>query len=155
MKWLILVAVVAFIAAQIVRMRPSARDKQLQVLRQAAARAGLLVRFWTARSSGYTVRGLPDSGFCYTLGWQRGDVSHGRWAVWLSVEGDRRKLSGTPPEIALEWLAAFQRQFPASWALLESTDAGLSVLWQERGTEKDIQGLAEALRLLEKTLKNK
>ncbi len=152
MKWLILIAVVAFIAAQITRLRPSARDGQLQRLRKKAAEEGLLVRFWSSRNSGYIARGLPETGFSYSLPWPHADTAFTRWAVWLGVEGDKKILAGKPPDVALEWLDAFQKQFPAGWALLESTESGLAVLWQERGNEKNIEDLSAALRLLSKSI---
>ena len=152
MKWLVLIAIVAFIASQITRLRPSARDAQLQKLRQSATRSGLLVRFWTLRSSGLSLRKLPESGFVYILPWSRGSVVSPRWALYLSEQGECSSLAGSPPGVAHDWLNAFQQQFPAAWALLESTDVGLSVLWQERGTEKDIEDLASAMKLLLKSL---
>ena len=152
MKFLVLVAIIVFIAAQITRLRPSARDSQLQALRLAAGHAGLLVKFWSARNSGYTHRELPESGFMYILPWVIGYSSFSRWGIWVSSEGHTRVLAGKPPQVAMEWLSAFQHQFPLGWALLESGEAGLSVLWQERGTEKDVKDLAAAMNLLKDSL---
>lgn len=152
MKWLVLIAILAFIASQITRLRPSARDAQLQKLRQSASRSGLLVRFWTLRSSGLSLRKLPESGFVYILPWPHGSPVPSRWALYLSEQGECSAQAGSPPGVAYDWLNAFQQQFPAGWALLESAEGGVSVLWQERGTEKDIEALAAAMRLLLKSL---
>lgn len=152
LRWLFIAVVAFFILGQVTRLRPSKRDQQLQALRAAAAQAGLSVRFWTSRNSGYQYRQLPASGFLYSLPWlSHGDVPS-RWAVWVSETGEMVTLAGSPPELAKGWLASFRQRFPDGWALLECTQPGLGVLWQERGTEEDVKSLAAALDLLRKSL---
>jgi hypothetical protein len=151
MRWFILLVVVAFVVGQVMRLRPSSRDVQLQKMRQAASRLGLFVRFWTLRASGYTQYGLPESGFMYSL--PLGDArSLNRWVLWMTGAGDVRVLSGTPPDLARDWLQAFRQRHPDSWILLEYSDSALSVLWEEKGGEKAVEDLAGALSLLKKSI---
>lgn len=152
LRWLFIAVIAFFIVGQLTRLRPSKRDQQLQALRATAAQAGLVVRFWTSRNSGYQHRQLPTSGFLYSLPW----LSHGdtpqHWAVWVSEAGDMVTLAGNPPSLAQEWLTSFRQRFPDGWALLECTQTGLGVLWQERGNADDVRSLASALGLLRKSL---
>lgn len=152
MRWLLLVFIALFVFGQLTRLRPSQRDQQLQTLRAAAAQAGLLVRFWTARNSGYTYRHLPASGFLYSLPWPPKTAAPQHWGLWLSADGETVVLAGDPPSVAHDWLRSFRQRFPDAWVLLECADAGLGVLWQERGTDADVKSLAAALDLLRKSL---
>ena len=152
MRWLILIVIVAFVLGQLMHLKPSARDKELQAMRQLASRKGLQVRFWTLAASGYNRPDIPSSGFMYTLPWPRGFSGFGRWAAWQSAGAGMLALAGKPPAAAEEWLAAFRGHFPGAWALLESGEAGLSVLWPERGGNQGIEDLAASLQLLQKTL---
>lgn len=154
MRWLLLVAILLFIAAQISRLRPSKRDQQLQDLRQAATRAGLLVRFWTQRNSGYQHRQLPESGYQYVLPWPSKDEPVARWAVWQSAAGELFPLGGTAiPDLAGRWLETFRQRFPDAWALLECSDSGIGLLWQERGAAEDINNIADSLVALRENLR--
>jgi hypothetical protein len=152
MRWLVLIAILAFVFSQLTRLRPSKRDQQLQALRKAAANAGLLVRFWTARNSGYTNRQLPDSGFIYQLPWMAHRHAPVNWAIWIAVDGSLSNLAGNPPELAERWLFSFRDRFADAWALLECNDSGLNLLWHERGEPDDVQNIADALDLLRKNL---
>ncbi len=152
MRWLILAAILLFIAAQVSRMRPSKRDQQLQALRQVATRAGLTVRFWTARNSGYRLRQLPESGYQYLLPRRLQGDAEPVWALWLDSDGRITPLGGQPPELAYQWLEAFHGRFHEPWALLESCQAGLGLVWQERGTPEDVTNICEALQLLRQNL---
>ena len=153
MRWIILIAIILFIAAQITRLRPSKRDQQLQSLRKAASHAGFIVRFWTARNSGYIYRGLPESAFIYLLPWQP-EIIHTTdiWALWVNANGEMVNIAGQPPDLARQWLVSFRERFPDAWALLECNSTGLGLLWQERGDANDIQNIADALDLLRKNL---
>lgn len=152
MRWLFVLIIAGFIVGQIARLRPSRRDQQLQLLRAAAAQSGLSVRFWTARNSGYQHRHLPDSGFLYSLPWLSHANSPANWALWVSEHGEITTLSGSPPALARDWLASFRVRFPDGWALLECSQSGLGILWQERGSEADVKSLAAALDLLRKSM---
>lgn len=152
MRWLVLVAILLFIFSQLTRLRPSKRDQQLQGLRKAASRAGLVVRFWTARNSGYRLRQLPESGFVYLLPRLPQRDPEKPWALWLHADGGTQVLVGQPPELASQWLDAFRNRFTDAWALLECNDAGISLLWQERGEPDDVQNIADALQLLRQNL---
>jgi hypothetical protein len=151
-RWLVLAAILLFIVAQMTRLRPSKRDQQLQALRAAAGRAGLSVRFWASRTSGYKLRQLPESGYIYILPWPLPHSVSVRWALWLDADGSTSTLAGEPPAVARDWLVAFRQRFPDGWALLETGEAGLCVLWQERGDVLDVEHLAQALDLLRKSL---
>lgn len=152
LRWLLLLVVVAFVVGQLMRLRPSARDAQLLLLRQAARAAGLQVRFWTRSSSGYSQRFLPDSGYSYTLPSLRGEAVPGRWAAWISEQGELCDVAGNVPSVAKSWLEAFQQRYPGAWALLESNETGLAVLWPERGEQQAIVDFSEALQLLKKSI---
>ncbi len=153
MRWLVLVAILLFIAAQISRLIPSKRDQQLQDLRQAATRAGLLVRFWTKRNSVYQHRQLPESGYQYVLHFPAKDEPVERWAVWQNTAGELFPLGGTPtPELARRWLETFRERFPDSWAMLECSGSGIGLLWQERGSVEDIHTIADSLGTLRENL---
>ena len=153
MRWIILIAIILFIAAQITRLRPSKRDQQLQSLRKAAAHAGFIVRFWTARNSGYSYRALPESAFIYLLPWQpQTNNTTDVWALWVSANGEMVNIAGQPSDLARQWLVSFRERFPDAWALLECNSTGLGLLWQERGDPGDIQNIADALDLLRKNL---
>lgn len=153
MRWLVLVAILLFVFAQITRLRPSKRDKQLQELRKTAARAGLVVRFWTLRNSGYTHRQLPESGFIYLMPWPPKHVhTSPPWGLWMNASGDILGLAGQPPDLARQWVSSFRERFTDAWALLECNDAGVGLLWQERGEPSDVQNIADALDLLRKNL---
>jgi hypothetical protein len=153
MRWLVLVAILLFVFAQITRLRPSRRDQQLQVLRNAATRAGLVVRFWTMRNSGYSHRQLPESGFIYLLPWpSRRILTTPSWALWVNANGEMLILDGQPPDLARQWVSSFRERFTDAWALLECNDAGVGLLWQERGEPSDVQNIADALDLLRKNL---
>lgn len=151
-RWLVLFAVFAFVFSQISRLRPSKRDRQLQALRKAATNAGLLVRFWTARKSGYSFRQLPESGFVYQLPWIANRHSPVSWAIWIGADGRISNLAGHPPDLAEQWLFSFRDRFPDAWALLESNDSGINLLWQERGEPDDVQNIADGMSLLRKNL---
>ena len=131
MRWLVLIAILLFIAGQLTRLRPSSRDKQLQALRQAATRAGLHVAFWTARNSGYTLRQLPASGFMYQLAWPPKSAVPPGWAIWVSAEGEFIALESPVPAEARAALQGFRERFADGWALFECTEQGLRLLWQE------------------------
>ncbi|HSC76756.1 MAG TPA: hypothetical protein VLB90_11030 [Pseudomonadales bacterium] len=153
MRWIILVAIIVFVVSQIIHLRPSKRDQQLQALRKAATRAGFVVRFWTLRNSGYDHRQLPESGFMYLLPRQSRHVANSNaWALWISANGEMLNIGGHPPDLARQCLTAFRERFPDAWALLECSDAGLGLLWQERGEPDDVQNIADALDLLRKNL---
>ncbi len=153
LRWIVLLLIVFFVAGQLAHLRPSRRDKQLQAMRSTAARAGLGVRFWTARSSGYVLRQLPTTAFMYSLPWPNRSQRVQRWALWMQADnGETIVLAGEPPKLAQDWLSAFRQRYPSAWALLECGDNGLGVLWQELGNEQDVQSLAEALDLLQKSL---
>ena len=153
MRWIILIGIILFVVAQIARLRPSKRDQQLQNLRKAASHAGFIVRFWTARNSGYSHRNLPESAFIYLLPWQP-KVTHTAdvWAVWINANGEMVNVAGQPPDLAQQWLVSFRERFPDAWALLECNATGMGLLWQERGDANDIQNIADALDLLRKNL---
>jgi hypothetical protein len=152
MLWLVLMIVFLFVFKQISRLRLSKRDRQLQALREAATHAGLLVRFWTLRASGYRLCGLPESGFSYVLRWPPKYTPAEYWGLWLSATGEIQKLAGTPSVLAYEWLESFHLRFAGGWALLDISDAGIALLWQERGTKEDVADLAVALDNLMKTI---
>ena len=153
MRWVILIGIILFVIAQIMRLRPSKRDQQLQSLRKAASHAGFIVRFWTARNSGYSHHNLPESAFIYLLPWQP-KVTHTDdvWALWINAKGEMVNLAGQPPDLAQQWLVSFRERFPDAWALLECNATGMGLLWQERGDANDIQNIADALDLLRKNL---
>ena len=153
MRWILLIGILLFVCAQIVRMRPTKRDQQLEGLRKTATRAGLAVRFWTLRNSGYTFRELPESGFVYLLPWppkHSHDVRH--WAVWLGNRGDVVSLAGAVPDLAKQWLISFGSNFTDAWGLLQCNESGIGLLWQERGSPEDVQKIADALDLLRKNI---
>jgi hypothetical protein len=152
MRWFVLLVILLFIAVQITRMRPSKRDQQLRDLRKVAAHAGLTVHFWTLRNSGYSNRHLPESGFVYCLPAQPNTPPLSKWALWINKNGEMLALAGTPPDLAKQWLVSFREQFPDAWALLDSTNAGISLLWEERGQPEGVQNIADALDLLRKNL---
>src|SRR6478735_361002 len=153
MRWLVLLAILLFVVAQITRMRPSKRDLQLQGLRKAAARAGLVVRFWTVRNSGYSHRQLPESAFIYLQPWSPEYIHNApAWTLWMNASGEMLSLVGKPPDLARQYLHSFRERFTDAWALLECNHAGLGLLWQERGEPDDVQNIADALDLLRKNL---
>ncbi|MBK8288122.1 MAG: hypothetical protein IPK95_05330 [Cellvibrionales bacterium] len=153
MRWLVLIAILVFVFAQITRMRPSRRDQQLQALRKAASVAGLTVRFWTSRNSGYSHRQLPESGFMYILPWPlKHDHAAPAWALWVNSHGEVLNIAGQPPELAQQYLASFRERFADAWGLLECNNAGVCLLWEERGEPADVQDIADALDLLRKNL---
>jgi hypothetical protein len=151
-RWLVLLAILLFVIAQITRLRPSRRDQQLQVLRNTATRAGLVVRFWTLRNSGYSHRQLPESGFIYLLPWPPRHVHPSSWALWVNANGEMLMLDGQVPDLARQWVTSFRERFTDAWALLECNEAGVGLLWQERGEPADVQNIADALDLLRKNL---
>ncbi len=144
--------ILLFVFGQLTRLRPSGRDRQLQALRKAATSAGLSVRFWTARNSGYNQRQLPESGYLYQLPCQKGFAHQAIWALWLESGGGVLALAGQPPDLARDWLDAFRLRFPDGWALLECTESGVGLLWQERGEPDDVQKIADALNRLRQNL---
>lgn len=153
MRWIILIAIILFVVSQIIHLRPSKRDQQLQALRKAATRAGFVVRFWTLRNSGYDHRQLPESGFMYLLPSKSGYVANSKpWALWINADGEMRSVAGQPPDLAQQCLTSFRERFTNAWALLECNDAGLGLLWEERGDVSDVQNIADALDLLRKNL---
>lgn len=152
MRWLILAAILLFIVAQLTRLRPSQRDKQLEDLRKAAGRAGLSVRFWTLRNSGYSQRQLPESGYLYLLPWPAKYVPSGKWALWINASGETMVLAGQPPDLSRQWLDSFRHRFADAWALLECNDSGIGLVWQERGQSEDVQNIADAMLLLRDNL---
>lgn len=152
MRWFVLLVILLFIAVQITRMRPSKRDQQLQGLRKIATHAGLKVNFWTLRNSGYSNRHLPESGFMYCLPAQQNMPPLTKWALWVNANGEILTLAGAPPDLAKQWLVSFREQFPDAWALLDSTPAGIGLLWEERGQPEAVQSIADALDLLRKNL---
>lgn len=151
-RWIILVFVSLFIVAQVMRLQPSRRDRQLQALRQAAARAGLAVRFWTLRNSGYSHRQLPESGFMYYFPWPLQEPPLAVWAVWMNPAGEVFDVSGKSPDLARQWLDSFREKYSGAWALLECSATGMGLLWQERGEPEDVHNIAEALDLLRKNI---
>lgn len=153
MRWILLIAILLFVCGQIVRMRPTKRDQQLQVLRKAAMQVGLTVRFWTRRNSGYNYKSLPESGFIYLLPWPpKHHLVVNHWAVWLSAGGDIVTVTGAVPDLAQQWLLSFRTRFADAWALLEYNQSGIALLWQERGGPDDVKNIADALDLLRKNL---
>lgn len=152
LRWVLLLGIVAFVISQVMRMRPSARDDQLLQLRQTAREAGLQVRFWTRANSGYTQVYLPETGFSYTLPYPRGAEGVARWGLWVSEAGEFRDVVGTVPPLAKSWLESFRQRYPGAWALLESNEAGLSVLWPERGDSQAMGEFVDAIQLLQKSI---
>ena len=151
-RYVIIIAIVLFVLAQLTRLRPSNRDQQLQALRKAAANAGLAVRFWTARNSGYKQRYLPESGYLYQLPLMPDERPCLPWALWLASSGEMVTLAGQPPELARQWLASFRERFADAWGMLECSGTGMGLLWQERGEPDDVQKIADALTLLRHNL---
>lgn len=148
----VIAAILLFVFGQLTRLRPSGRDRQLQALRKAATSAGLSVRFWTARNSGYSQRQLPESGYLYQLPCPKELASREIWALWLDSGGGVLTIAGQPPDLARDWLDAFRNRFSDGWALLECTEAGMGLLWQERGEPDDVQKIADALNRLRQNL---
>ncbi len=149
-RWVILAFAVLFIISRLARLQPSPRDKKLQLMRQAATQAGLAVRFWTKRNSGYQSRLLPESGFMYYFPWPVSDQPKKHWAIWLDVEGNTHGIAGEVPDLAQKCLYSFQQNFPNSWALLECNAVGMGLLWQECGELDDVNKIAQALDVLRK-----
>ncbi len=149
-RWIILAFALLFIFSRVTRLQPSHRDKKLQVLRQTATQAGLAVRFWTKRTSGYQARLLPESGFMYYFPWFASERPKSHWAVWLDVEGNTHRVAGEVPDLAQQCLRSFQKNFPESWALLECNAIGMGLLWQEQGEPEDVNNIAQALDVLRK-----
>lgn len=152
MRWIFLAFAVLFVVAQVVRIQPSRRDKQLLLLRQAATRAGLAVRFWTARSGGYNNRQLPASGFMYYIPWNVKEPAPLSWSVWMQANGEIQNVVGNPPALAHQWLTAFRNTHVDAWALLECNATGLGVLWKEQGEPEGVQQIADALHLLRQNI---
>ena len=151
-RWIILVFALLFIVSRMTSLRPSARDKKLQLLRQTAAQMGLAVRFWTLRTSGYQCRQLPESGFMYYFPWPMTDPPKVLWALWLNADGEMQNVAGTVPVLAQQWLTSFHKNFPENWALLECSMTGVGLLWQERGELEDVKNIAQALDVLRKNI---
>ena len=149
-RWIVLAFALLFIASRLTRLRPSAHDKKLELLRQTAAQMGLAVRFWTLRTSGYQRRQLPESGYMYYFPWPITDQPQALWAVWLNAEGEVQNIAGNVPALAQQWLVAFRQNFPEHWAMLECSATGSGLLWQERGEPDDVKNIAQALGVLRK-----
>ncbi len=151
-RWIVLIFALLFIFSRMTRLQPSSRDKKLQLLRQTAAQAGLAVRFWTLRTSGYQRRQLPESGFMYYFPWPITETPKMLWAVWLNADGELQDVAGKVPVLAQQWLTSFRQNFPDSWALLECSATGMGLLWQECGEPQDVTNIAQALDVLRKNL---
>lgn len=132
-----LIAIVVLVAlSPLLSMMPSRRQRELAKLRQAAASAGLYVRFDTD---------LPGEreGVLYGCRRQRGDRPTAL-ATYVRENAHWRPENGQWADDRLALLA----DLPAGVSEIREDVAGVSVLWDEQGGPEEVQAIARVLRSL-------
>lgn len=151
MQWLIALVVISLLLAPVMWMMPSKQQQRQGRLRMAARSAGLQVQLAPLPQSRRQQVRKEDTvmGVCYTLliprtkGWQRG-----QWFAWRRAPEEEARFAGEPGTALQAQLESWFGTVSADVVAIESDQRGLSLYWRERGSEEDVQVMAEATRRL-------